>query len=72
MITKKCPVCGGTEFINAEYSIAPGSGSGWFTAIPLGMMSAVKTSRYICKSCGYLMEFFSASDVAKLNKKYGK
>lgn len=67
----KCPVCEGREFIVADYSIAP-SGSGYFTLIPLGIMSAVSAKRYICKSCGYLMQFFSKDDVEKLEKKYGK
>lgn len=71
-IDKKCPVCGGKELIEANYAVAPSGGStGYFTGIPLGFISAVSTKRYICKSCGYLMEFFSKSDVEKLNKKYG-
>lgn len=67
----KCPVCSGNKFILAEYYIAPGHGASYFTGIPLGMMSAVRTTRYVCKSCGYLMEFFSKEDVEKLEKKYG-
>lgn len=68
----KCPVCGGREFIAADYFVAPGNGGGYFTTIPLGMMSVVRTTRYVCKSCGYLMEFFSKDDVKKLENKYGR
>lgn len=67
----KCPVCEGREIIKADYTIAPGGHGGYFTVIPLGIMSAAFSKRYVCKSCGYLMEFFSKSDIEKLAKKYG-
>lgn len=69
----KCPVCGGTELIPVDYTVAPsGGGGGFWTAVPLGMFSAAHTNRYVCEACGYLLEFFSKDDVAKIQKKYGK
>ena len=69
----KCPVCGCTDLIGTgtKYSTAP-SNLDAYTGIPLGMFNVAKAQKYVCKNCGYLMEFFSKDDVIKLQDKYGK
>lgn len=68
----KCPVCGGTEIMEVHYTVSPGGNGGYWTSIPLGMFSAAFAHRYVCKNCGYLLEFFSKDDIIKIQNKYGK
>lgn len=65
-VTIKCPICGGTHIIKCEYHIGANR---CFTLIPGARGSTV---RYVCKDCGYLMEFFSQEDTQRLDDKYGK
>ena len=67
--TKLCPKCRSTDIVRIPGEIRYGVGNnikvGWT------IYSAVKVTRYLCASCGFIEEWVdSADDIDKLKKKY--
>jgi hypothetical protein len=64
--SKKCPKCQSTDIVRIS--------DGWMNYIKTGMTfrSAVKITRRLCASCGFIEEWIdSAEDIAKVKKRFG-
>ena len=71
VIKMKCPICGNEEF----FAIPTPSMSGnknVYTVILTGAFSGATANRYVCTSCGYLVERFEGGELKKIADKYGK
>lgn len=72
MIVKmKCPICGNEEFYCIPNPVSS-SNKNVYTVILIGAFSGATANRYVCTSCGYLVEKFEGEELKKIANRYGK
>jgi len=68
--SKACPKCQSTDIVRIPGDVG-GYGAGNNVMVGRTIISAVKVTRYLCASCGFIEEWVdSPDDLAKLKKKY--
>lgn len=67
----KCPLCGNEEFYVVPTPVSSGN-KNVYTMIATGAFSFAYANRYVCSSCGYLLEKFEGEELRKIASKYGK
>ena len=64
VIKMKCPICGNEEFFYIPNP--PSSGNkNVYTVVLTGAFSGATANRYVCTSCGYLVEKFEGEELKK-------
>ena len=56
--TGRCPKCGGTDLLAVE--------PGLYNSFPVSFFTNAKIPRYVCRSCGYPVEWIAVESLEKM------